>query len=277
MLGRILKFVISLVVKLPKNDRHPLTVIGKNRLRIAKIFDFLFPAGTNSIPERSPSFPLFSARHGIILGFNHFSLGEIPRLISICFKSYPTKDLLFPINYEFYLIFERSKKYLDALGIELCPLLTPRVFEKMTERAKTDDEKREIRKLRSQYDRRYLERTAEVLREDGVVLVAPSATRRKTVFGSEDEFLGLKPVPPVLRLIAMNYSRRFPDQHELEFIPVPIMPPASFGRGLNLFRKYYFPARFIGFTLVSAKQPNFDHDFLAYIANQLSEDFSYPP
>jgi len=271
----ILRFLLSLVIRLPKNDRHPLTVIGKNRLRIAKIFDFLFPAETNSFPERPPSFPLFSTGSGIVLGFNHFSLGEIPRLVSICFKSYPTKDLLFPVNFEFYSYLNRSKDYLAALGIELLPILTPRVYQKMIEKARTDEEKREIEAKQHKFSRQYLERAIEVLEEGGVVLIAPSRTRQKTVFNSEEEFLGLKPVPPVLRLIAMAFFRKFPDQ-QLDFIPIPIIPPSHFSRGLNLFRKYYFPACFYGFKPIVAKRADFDHGFLSYIASQLPEEFSYP-
>ena len=277
LIGMFLRFLLFLVVKLPKKDRVVGTVIGDNRTRLAKILNFLFPSASTVFPEKLESLPFRFERSGIVLGFNHFSLGEIPRLIALCFKSYQNRDLLFPINDEFYPIFSYSKKYLDAVGIELCPLITPRVYKKLMEFYQdVPDAKREVEARRAKLDREYLNRAAVVLEENGVVLVAPSATRRPTVFGSEEEFLGLKPVPPVFRLLALNFSRLFPNRHHLEFIPVPITPPASFSRGLNLFRKYYFPAFFTPFGLEEAKQKEFDHDFLMFIADQLPRSLSYP-
>ena len=64
-----------------------------------------------------------------IIGFNHPSLGEIARLISLCFRIFPERPLIFPVTLPWFEMFAPFKHRFDGLGMTITPIITPHATE----------------------------------------------------------------------------------------------------------------------------------------------------
>lgn len=173
--------------------------------------------------------------HGIIIGFNHPSLGEILRLIDFTVKFYPDSPMVFPVNLPWYEALCPIVEELKSAGVYLTPIITPTTLRKIF-RVNPDADDKLINSIRGMFEAEYINLCRE-FSDHAVILVAPSATRQRTVFQSEAAANGEAKInPPTMSMIASMIGRR--KDADCRFVPVSIKPPKGFGRGLNLFRRY---------------------------------------
>ena len=214
-----------------------------------------------------PDFP-------VVIGFNHPSLGEIPRLVSYCFKYYPEKKIFFPVAWHWYEILVSVADGLSRLGIIMTPLITPHVMAKMEKKYRKSPEKlQELNILRNQLQFRYLKMCKQMAEMDNIILVAPSAKRQRTIFPDEASFHGEKPLPKVMHLMAkVTGSRAY-------FLPVCVIPPNHFFRTINFFRPYtLMPAEYFTPDLVKDhyEARDFDFNFMTRLLMYPAQDLWYP-
>lgn len=217
---------------------------------------------------------------GLVIGFNHPSLGEVLRLIAICLNYYPDKSYLFPVNLAWYEALAPVADQLEHLGIYITPMITPATVTKINKLA--PEYKAEVDGFVTKFSAVYMDLCCEFIERKQIVLVAPSATRQATVFKSHDEMDGIAPINPAMSILAFCLGRdKSIGDDDYRFMPVAVVPPKNFGRGLNLFKQYQLmPLQF--FTPEFAydycrkryganKGRMFEHLFLTRIAMALSD------
>ncbi len=207
-----------------KSFRHDRLVAAK----LAKLLDWAAPSEiTGTIPTRT---------HSLVIGFNHPSLGEIIRFIRICMSDHHNHSHLFPVNLPWYEALMPVVDKLERLGIYITPIITPSTYDKMQKIASSED-MIVVEELRKGFSMRYVELCTEFVKNHGVIWVAPSATRRPTVFRSKNEYDNLERAePPTMTLIASSMVRA--GIKDCEFLSCAVVPPQGATRGLNLFKEY---------------------------------------
>lgn len=172
----------------------------------------------------------------LVVGFNHPSLGEIIRFIAICLADYPMRKNLFPVNLPWYEVLMPVVDKLERLGVYITPIITPSTYEKMREYA-SEEAMQVLSSLRESFSLIYARECAIFAKEHSAIWVAPSATRRATVFRSEGEYMNLERAePPTMTLIANAIVGSKVDN--CVFVAAGVVPPENAGRGLNLFKQY---------------------------------------
>src|SRR5574344_741132 len=175
---------------------------------------------------------------GIVLGFNHPSLGELPRIVRMCNQIFqnPFREILFPVKLSWY---ESLFPLLDELkclfSITLTPVITPKLKESMIkERPEISDT---VERMAKRYNSLYLEKSVEVLRHGGVVIVAPSATRKERIFNTFAEPRGEETIEPqTMSLLATAVSKDI--FIKCVFIPLTVVPTKNCNKGLNPWKNY---------------------------------------
>lgn len=214
----------------------------------------------------------------VVVGFNHPSLGEIIRFMRICLTEYHHRVNLFPVNLPWYEALMPVVDKLERLGVYITPIITPSTYEKMRKYVKKEDMPI-IEDFRKGFSMHYFNLCAEFAKEGAVIWVAPSATRRATVFASEKAFEDLEPTtPPVMTSIASSIVHK--KVTDCVFVATGVVPSGKCGRGLNLFKDYTISfGEIYDYSLVSSqvrtKNPVhggrvFEHVFLKSICNTLS-------
>lgn len=194
---------------------------------LVKLFAWAAPSTVYGRPPKN--------KHGIIVGFNHPSLGEILRLVDFSVKFYPESPMIFPVNLPWYEALCPIIDQLREAGVYLTPIVTPTTLRKVF-RVNPDADTEVINGIRGMFEAEYVRLCREMSRI-GVILVAPSATRQRTVFQSEAAAKGeARITPQTMSMIAAMIGRR--KDAECTFVPVSIKPPKNFNRSLNLFRHY---------------------------------------
>lgn len=240
------------------------------RIEITKILNNGAPS------EIVGKFPKYDS--GLILGFNHPTLGEIIRIIAVCETAYPGRRYLFPVNIAWYEELAPAADRLEALGVYITPTITPATRGKMEKALKGKSERSITRrmaivdKLSNGFNAHYLTKCSEFVDSNNVVLIAPSATRQATVFRSAAEYRNeAKVEPQTMTYIALGLTRT-KSLGKCYFLPVAVIPPRRHSRRLNLYKKYQFlPAKEIDPIIVRnlVKSREFEHYFLGEIARTL--------
>ncbi|MBP5674779.1 hypothetical protein J6W91_00425 [Candidatus Saccharibacteria bacterium] len=213
---------------------------------------------------------------GLVIGFNHPSLGEILRLVGLVSKYYPNDVYLFPVNLPWYEALCPVLDKMEEAGFYLTPIVTPSTRQKI-EQVAGKDALKIANQIGAGFNSVYLKKCNKILEQRGVVLVAPSATRQETIFRTDEELERLKRIEPqTMSLLAMNLTKSKVIK-DVVFLPLAVRPRKDHTRGLNLFTKYKFRAG-RGFLqdeaiMLSKMKLNeigggrkFDYEFLSRIA-----------
>ena len=213
----------------------------KKKITLKQAFVEIFYRGAPSdiYPKHAsaePRMPFPQIDTGLVIGFNHPSLGEIIRLMGLCMDSYPGKKYLFPVNIVWYEALVPVIDRLAEIDFYITPIITPSAKEKMLKCAKTDVQRAEIERLSAGFSTVYINECAAFIDNQDIALVAPSARRKYLVFDNILQRKGEEPIEPqTMTLLAISLLRK-----KLNFavLPVAVIPPITAGRGLNLLRTY---------------------------------------
>ena len=219
---------------------------------------------------------------GLVIGFNHPSLGEILRLILLDFETLDGKPMLFPINLPWYESVAPDYEKLKSLGIIITPTITPSTWKKLP----LEDGSalyETTKKLKRAFRDIYTDLSHETIKNGGAILVAPSATRQATVFKTKAVYDKTEDIIPTMSVLALSLYQD--PQMNCNFLPIAILPPENYSRKLNLFKPYkllpapVMTASDIRKTYFKTKNPkrldNFDYDFHLRLAHELPKKFWY--
>ena len=202
---------------------NTITIASDEKLRKIgiKLLDLIAPA------KLLADFP--KTNHGIIIGFNHPSLGEIFRLISLGFKYYTERRFLFPVNLPWFEELIPVEDKLHRLGIYIMPMITPSTEIKLKKLCEGDEERLiKIQNTKVMYERQYMRTAKRFASEGTLIFVAPSATRQAEVISDH--------IHPTMTLLAhMVYKG---SEENAIFLPVTVLEPKRNNRKLNLFKTY---------------------------------------
>lgn len=258
----------------PKNDeaKH----IKNARKKIVKVLKKFAPA-----EYKKAEFPT-ETKNGLVIGFNHPSLGEILRLIMLKVDIFDEKPMFFPVNLPWYEAVAPDYDKLKSLGIIITPTITPSTWKKMQLKEGTK-KYNAANKLKRDFRDIYTNLSHEIVKNGGVIFVAPSATRQATVFKTKGVYERQEEVIPTMSVLALSLYKD--PEMNCSFLPIAILPPANYKRGLNFFKEYKIisaqemTAAQIRQKYFKTKNPkrleNFDYDFHLQIAEKLPKKFWY--
>ena len=254
----------------PKNDvvRHNLAA----RKKLVKTLSKLTPGSYKNMPKDSAN--------GLVVGFNHPSLGEIARILTMKIDIMGDKPMYFPVNLPWYEALAPNSERIERLGIILTPTITPSTWNKMSLNEGTHRYDAASR-LKREFRDIYTNLSHDAVKNGGVIFVAPSATRQATVFKDEAQYLGEEEILPTMSMLAVKL---FSDpEMKCDFLPLAVLPPSGYKRGLNFHKKYrLIPGEIMTAEYIRSKYfkkkdtkrlEGFDHDFLMRIADKLPKDF----
>ncbi len=257
-----------------KNPGNKEEYLNNVRKRLVKTLQKVAPAtyDKNSFSN--------STANGHVIGFNHPSLGEILRFILMKIDLMGDKPMLFPVNLPWYESIAKEYDRLKEIGIIITPTITPSTWEKLSIK-EGDKNYAEAEKLKKAFRNIYTNTSYEIVKNGGVIFVAPAATRQKTVFKSKAVHDKQEKIIPTLSILAINIYKD--ESVESSFIPLAVKPPKNYKRGLNLFKRYELivgeemGAKYIRDTYKKdgKRLENFDWDFHKRIADKLPKDFLY--
>lgn len=221
-------------------------------------------------------------KNGLVIGFNHPSLGEIGRILAMKMDVMGEKPMLFPVNLPWYEALAPDYDKILELGIIITPTITPSTWTKMKLRKGTElfeagsRLKREFRDL-------YTKLSHETVKNGGVIFVAPSATRQTTVFKTKEVFDKTEPIIPTMSVLALELYKD--PAMDCDFLPMAILPPKGYGRSLNFFKTYeLIPGGIMTAAEIRKKYlkkaegekiPELDYDFHMRIAERLPREMWY--
>lgn len=271
--GKVCKMAVDLFVKTtrPKND--PVRHSRNARKKMVKGLAKLTPGEYDGFPK--------DTKNGLVVGFNHPSLGEIGRILMMKADVMGDSMMLFPVNLPWYEALAPFYDEIKMLGIIITPTITPSTWSKMKIKKGTYLYDAGTR-LKREFRDMYTDLSHETIKNGGVIFVAPSATRQATVFKNRDVYEGKEPVIPTMSLLAL---RLYQDPAmQCDFLPMAVLPPKGYKRGLNL-RKHYklIPGEVMSADYIRKKYfvgdgtpdklEGFDYDFHKRIADLLPEEF----
>lgn len=257
----------------PKKDyeKH-----SKNaRKKMVKGLSRLAPAKYKGFPKNT--------KNGLVVGFNHPSLGEIGRIMLMKTDVMDDSMMLFPVNLPWYEALAPFYDKIKMLGIIITPTITPSTWEKINLK-KGSFLYEAGNRIKHEFKDMYTDLSHEILKNGGVIFVAPSATRQATVFRSKAVYDKTEPIIPTMSILA---SRLYQDpEMNCDFLPMAVLPPQGYKRGLNIRKKYqlipgeimtadYIRKKYFKTTKIPDKIPDFDYDFHKRIADKLPESFWY--
>lgn len=243
------------------------------RAKLVRKLHKLTPGDYKGFPKDPPE--------GLVTGFNHPSLGEIARILMMKMDVMGEKPMLFPVNLPWYEALANDYDRILKLGIIITPTITPSTWGKMKlEKGSELYEagsriKREFRDL-------YTRRSHEVLKDGGIIFVAPSATRQTTVFKTRAVYDKKEPIIPTMSVLALTLYKD--PEMNCSFMPMAILPPDGYKKGLNFFKKYQLiPGQVMTAAEIrkkyykkdAEKLPEFDYEFHRRIADKLPKKFWY--
>ena len=255
----------------PKDESEEHT---KNaRAKLVKRLQILTPGEYDGFPH--------DQKNGLVIGFNHPSLGEIARILMMKMDVMGDKPMLFPVNLPWYEALAPDYDRILKLGIIITPTITPSTWTKMNLRKGTalfeagSKYKHAFRNL-------YTKLSHDTVKNGGVIFVAPSATRQTTVFKTKDVYDKKEPIIPTMSVLAIDLFKD--PEMNCDFLPMSILPPDGYKKGLNFFKTYklipgkVFKADVIRkqyFKKGAEKLPDFDYEFHKRIAENLPENMLY--
>ena len=244
------------------------------RRKLVKILSRMTPGTYSGMPKDSD--------RGLVVGFNHPSLGEIARILVMKIDIMGDKPMYFPVNLPWYEALAPNYERIKRLGIILTPTITPSTWAKMKLTEGTWQYEQGNR-LKREFRDIYTKLSHDAVKEGGVIFVAPSATRQATVFKNKEQYKGNEDITPTMSLLAVKlYSD---PEMKADFLPLAVLPPKNYGRGLNLHKKYklipgeIMPESYIRNKYFKEKNvkklSGFDLDFHKRIADKLPKRFWY--
>ncbi len=256
----------------PKNN-----VVEHNRAarrKLVKDLSKLTPGSYTGMPR--------DKQNGLVVGFNHPSLGEIARILTMKIDIMGDKPMFFPVNLPWYESLAPNYDRIKRLGIIITPIITPSTWQKMNLK-EVSLLFEEGSRLKKEFRNIYTSISHDGLKQGGVVFVAPSATRQATVFKNEATFKKEEDIIPTMSMLALKLYAD--PEMNCDFLPLAILPPKDYKRGLNFWKKY----RLIPGEIMTAKDirkqyfktsnperlEGFDWDFHKRIADQLPKEFWY--
>lgn len=256
----------------PKHDIEKHNQAARRKL--VKTLSRLTPGTYDGMPKDSA--------RGLVVGFNHPSLGEIARILTMKIDLMGDKPMYFPVNLPWYESLAPNSDRIERLGIILTPTITPATWRKMDlieGTVRYDAGQRLKRSFRDIYT----DLSDEAVKKGGVIFVAPSATRQATVFKNEATFKKEEPIIPTMSVLAL---RLFSDPEiKCDFLPLAVLPPEGYKRGLNFHKPYklipgkVMTASYIRKKYFTTPHPDklegFDWDFHKRIADELPRKFWY--
>ena len=257
---------------IPKRNQEKHNLAAQRKL--VKILKKLAPGSYPGMPK--------DIKNGLVVGFNHPSLGEIGRIMMMKVDVMGERLTCFPVNLPWYEALAPNYDRIKRLGFIITPTITPATWKKMNLKEGTllyeegSRLKREFRDI-------YTNLSHDILKDGGIVFVAPSATRQATVFKNEEVYNKEEEIIPTMSMLAVKlYSD---PEMNCGFLPLAILPPDDYGRGLNLYKKYklipgeIMTADEIRKKYFKEKEPKrlegFDYDFHRRIAEKLPKKFWY--
>lgn len=256
----------------PKNDEAKHNEAARKKL--VKVLSKVTPGTYTGIPKDN--------KNGLVVGFNHPSLGEIGRILTMKIDIMGDKPMYFPVNLPWYEALAPNFDRIKRLGIIITPTITPSTWKKMHLKEGTSLFEAGSR-LKKEFRDIYTKLSHDAILNGGVIFVAPSATRQATVFKNEKVYKKEEDVIPTMSVLALKlYSD---PEMNCDFLPLAILPPKNYKRGLNFYKKYRLipgekmSAKYIRDTYFKAKNPKrlegFDYDFHKRIAEKLPKSFWY--
>lgn len=256
----------------PKGDTEKHNQAARKKL--VKVLSRITPGDYKGMPKDS--------KNGLVVGFNHPSLGEIARILTMKIDIMGDKPMYFPVNLPWYEALAPNFDRIKRLGIVITPTITPATWKKMGLKEGTKLYEAGNR-LKHDFRNIYTNLSHDAMKNGGVIFVAPSATRQATVFKNEDVYKKEEPIIPTMSMLALKlYSD---PEIKCDFLPMAVLPPKGYKRGLNFRKKYrlipgdIMTAEEIRKKYFKAKKPErldgFDWDFHERIAEKLPKEFWY--
>lgn len=256
----------------PKNDPEKHNQAARKKL--VKVLSKITPGSYRGMPK--------DAKNGLVIGYNHPSLGEIARILTMKIDIMGDKPMYFPVNLPWYEALAPNFERIRRLGIIITPTITPSTWRKM--KLKEGTKKYEVAsRLKRDFRNIYTDLSQEAVKNGGVIFVAPSATRQATVFKNEDVYNKKEDIIPTMAVLAIKLYAD--PEVECDFLPMAVLPPKNYKRGLNFRKKYrlipgeVMTADYIRKNYFRTKNPKrlegFDWDFHQRIADKLPREFWY--
>ena len=256
----------------PKHDMAKHSKAARKKL--VKILSKLTPGSYTGMPKDS--------KKGLVIGFNHPSLGEIARILTMKIDIMGDKPMYFPVNLPWYEALAPNFDRIKRLGIIITPTITPATWKKMGLKEGTKLYEAGNR-LKHDFRNIYTNLSHDAMKNGGVIFVAPSATRQATVFKNEEVYKKEESIIPTMSMLALKlYSD---PEIKCDFLPMAVLPPKGYKRGLNFRKKYrlipgdIMTAEEIRKKYFKTKNPErldgFDWDFHKRIADKLPKEFWY--
>ena len=256
----------------PKHDMAKHSKAARKKL--VKILSKLTPGSYTGMPKDS--------KKGLVIGFNHPSLGEIARILTMKIDIMGDKPMYFPVNLPWYEALAPNFDRIKRLGIIITPTITPATWKKMGLKEGTKLYEAGNR-LKHDFRNIYTNLSHDAMKNGGVIFVAPSATRQATVFKNEEFYKKEESIIPTMSMLALKlYSD---PEIKCDFLPMAVLPPKGYKRGLNFRKKYrlipgdIMTAEEIRKKYFKTKNPErldgFDWDFHKRIADKLPKEFWY--
>lgn len=244
------------------------------RKKLVKVLSKITPGDYSEMPS--------DTKNGLVVGFNHPSLGEIARILTMKIDIMGEKPMYFPVNLPWYEALAPNYDRIKRLGIIITPTITPSTWKKLDLKEGTKLYELGTR-LKKEFRTIYTDLSHEALLNGGVVFVAPSATRQATVFKNEAVYKKEEDIIPTMSMLALKLY--VDPKINCDFLPMAIMPPKNYKRGLNFRKKYILTpgrrmtAKEIRKKYFKTKNPKrlegFDWDFHKRIAEKLPKTFWY--
>ncbi|MBQ3296791.1 hypothetical protein IJH01_01495 [Candidatus Saccharibacteria bacterium] len=242
------------------------------RKKLVKVLGKITPGTYRGMPK--------DTKNGLVVGYNHPSLGEIARILMMKIDVMGDKPMYFPVNLPWYEALAPNSDRIERLGIILTPTITPSTWNKMD--LKEGTKKYEVaNRLRKEFRDIYTDLSKEAVKNGGVIFVAPSATRQATVFKNEDAYNKKEDIIPTMAMLAVKLYAD--PEINCDFLPLAVLPPTDYKRGLNFGKKYrlipgkIMTAKYIREKYFKTKNPErlegFDWDFHQRIADELPREF----
>lgn len=256
----------------PKKD--PVKHTQAARRKLVKILSKLTPGSYEGMPK--------DQKNGLIVGFNHPSLGEIGRILLMKVDIMGEKPMYFPVNLPWYEALAPNYDRIKRLGIIITPTITPSTWKKIGL-----DESSELyepaNRLKRDFRDIYTKLSHDGVKNGGVIFVAPSATRQATVFKTKAVYDKKEDIIPTMSVLALKL---YQDKDiKCDFLPMAVLPPENYKRGLNFRKKYkliqgeIMTSEEIRKKYFKTKNPKrlegFDYDFHMRIAKKLPKKFWY--
>ena len=256
----------------PKKDAEKHNQAARKKL--VKILSKLTPGDYSGMPHDN--------ENGLVVGFNHPSLGEIARILVMKIDIMGDKPMYFPVNLPWYEALAPNFDRIKRLGIVITPTITPSTWNKMNLEEGSDLYECGSR-LKKDFRDIYTKLSHDAVKNGGVIFVAPSATRQATVFKTKAVYDKKEDIIPTMSMLAVKLYKD--KDVKCDFLPMAVVPPKNYKRGLNFRKKYrlvpgeIMTASEIRKKYFKNKNPDrlegFDYDFHMRIAKKLPKKFWY--